>query len=80
MSRFLEELLKWFKETFPTALAVGGFVYNKMLIQLRKEEKAHDKTRLQKELVENELAVERDFSGKSDSDTIKSITNGPRKP
>jgi len=80
LSKFFEELFKWFKETFPTALAVGGVVYGWMLDRLRKEEKAHDKTRLEKKLVENELEVEREFSGMSDRDVINSVVNGGKTP
>jgi hypothetical protein len=73
MTKFLEELIKWLKETFPTALAVGTWVHGYMRDKLRKEEKAHDKTKLQKELVENELANEKEFAGKSDADVISSV-------
>lgn len=76
MKEFLQELLKWLKETFPTALAVGTWVHGYMRDKLRKEEKAHDKTKLEKKLVENELQNEREFAGRSDADVIKSVTRG----
>jgi hypothetical protein len=73
MNKFLEELLKWIKETFPTAFAVGISVYGHMLSQLRKEEKAHDKTKLEKELVENELANSKEFADRTNVDVIDSV-------
>lgn len=71
LSKLLESFLRWLREVLPTAVTVGGLVYNWMREKLRREEKAHDKTKLEKELVENELANEREFSGMSDADVIK---------
>lgn len=73
MKEFFQELLKWLKETLPTALAAGTWVYSYMRDKLRREEKAHDKTKLQKELVENELANNKEFAGRSDADVIESV-------
>lgn len=78
MTKFLEELLKWLKETVPTALAVGTWVHSYMRDKLRKEEKAHDKTKLEKELVNNELQNDREFAGRSDADIIKSAVRGDK--
>jgi len=74
------EVLKWLRENLPAALVLAGVIYTWMRIKLNDEIKAHEKTKLTKELVENDLAVEREFSGRNDPDIIKSITDRGRKP
>ena len=78
MKKFFEELIRWIRETLPTAVTLGALIFNYMRDKLRREEKAHDKTKLEKELVENELSVEREFSGESDADIIKRASRGQR--
>ena len=78
LNRLLGRLADWLEKVLPTALTLGGAVYYWMLGKLKAEEKAHDKTKLQKELVENELAVERDFANRSNADVIKRASKLPR--
>lgn len=70
-SRLIDAVATWLERVFPSVLATATLIYSWMLSKLRAEEKAHDKTKLEKELVQNELDVERDFSGKSNDDIIR---------
>lgn len=70
LKEILYKVLKWIKDVVPTAGAMATLVYNYMMKLIDAEKRAHDETKLDKKLLENELEVKKDNEGKSDADII----------
>lgn len=63
-------ILNWIKEVVPMGFALVLSVYHYMRQKLLREEARHDKTKLQNEELQNEIAVDKELDGKSDRDVI----------
>ena len=70
--------LLWLKTVVPTVTAVGAVIYSWMMYRLGKAKQRIRTVELEKEYVENELAVERDNAGKSDADIVGDLISEGR--